>query len=451
MSIIHDFLSFYLQSYMASFMIYFILIKSFPLKIGKQRAFILGVLCANYVPITDSLSIVYIGEGIVKYSTAIYWILKLSNFISQFVMIFFIMYVSKKEWYRCYWWGIILQFVLFLPIELFYMAKFIYVDNIVIFRKIHMSLVPEYLLYLLIPSLCGIVFVYLSKLVKKIKKLDMINKWYWYILYVLWGNVAYFCDKNYSAREVGKPAIGYINYFVVFFVFMLIFLFFVMNIYDKKVLKTENNLLRQQNEMQYVNYLAMQQQENKIHKLYHDIGNHIETIKILINNGDNQEAKEYSDELLKKYSEVRKEYYCSNKIINAVLSQKFKLCEDNKILSDYELRIPDNLSVKNIDLMCIFANLLDNAIESCQRNNGFDNYINLKAKVVGNYFVVKVINSKIFEDTDNNKIHHTWKKDRSLHGYGLKILEEIVKRYDGKSEFKNNIDNFSAIVMLKME
>lgn len=451
MSIIHDFLSFYVQAYMASFMIYFILIKSFPLRISKQRALILGVLCANYIPIADTLSIIYIGEGIVKYSAAVYWILKLSNFIAQFVMIFFIMYVFEKEWYRCYWWAIILLFVLFLPAALFYLPKFIYFGNTVIFRKIHMSLVPEYLLYLLITLLCGIIFVYLGKLVKKIKKLDMISKWYWYILYTFWGTLIYFCDKNYSASEFGKPAIGYINYIVVFFVFMLIFLFFVINIYDKKVLKTENNLLKQQNEMQYANYLAMQHQENEIHKLYHDIGNHIETIRVLINNGDNQEAKEYSDELLKKYSEVKKEYYCSNKIINAVLSQKFKLCEDNKILSDYELRIPDNLSVKDIDLMCIFANLLDNAIESCQRNNGFDNYINLKATVVGNYFVVKVINSKVFEDIDNNKTHHTWKQDRSLHGYGLKILKEIVQRYDGKSEFKNNIDNFSAMVMLKME
>lgn len=451
MSIIHDFLSFYLQAYMASFMIYFILMESFPLRISKQKALMLGVLCANYIPIADSLSIVYIGEGIVKYSIAIYWILKLSNFISQFVMIFFITYVFEKKWYRCYWWAIILSLVLFLPAVLLYQPKFVYFGDIVVFRKIHMSLVPEYLLYLLISLLCGIVFAYLGRLVKKLKKLDMISKWYWYMLYVGWVAVTYICDKYYSPNEVYKPDIGNANYLVVFFVFMLIFLFFVMNIYDKKVLKTENNLLKQLNEIQYANYLSMQQQENEIHKLYHDIGNHIETIKVLINTGGNQEAKEYSDELLKKYSEVRKEYYCSNKIINAVLSQKFKLCEDNKILSDYELRIPDNLSVKGIDLMCIFANLLDNAIESCQRNNGFDNYINLKATVVGNYFVVKVINSKIFEDTDNNKTHHTWKKDRTLHGYGLKIIEEIVQRYDGKSEFKNNIDNFSAMVMLKME
>ncbi|MBP1757126.1 MAG: histidine kinase-, gyrase and HSP90-like ATPase family protein, partial [Firmicutes bacterium] len=221
---------------------------------------------------------------------------------------------------------------------------------------------------------------------------------------------------------------------------------------DRRVLKIENNLLKEQNEIQFANYIAMQQKDMEIHKLYHDIGNHISTIQILVDQGDTQEAKEYTRRLNEQYNGLKKGLYCNNKIINAVLLQKLKVCEESGIRYELELSIPQSLPFQDIDLMCIYSNLLDNAIEGCQRNSVTDNYIKIKTAQIGNYLGIKIINSKSAEHSmpDGDSAFGTSKKDKSVHGYGLRIIEEIVKHYDGYKELQEERKEFSAMVMLKL-
>jgi sensor histidine kinase regulating citrate/malate metabolism len=102
--------------------------------------------------------------------------------------------------------------------------------------------------------------------------------------------------------------------------------------------------------------------------------------------------------------------------------------------------------------MCIFSNLLDNAIEGCQRNRESDNYIKIKTTRIGNYLGIKIINSKATEEnilTEEN-IYRTTKMDKKNHGYGLRIIEEIISQYDGYKELQDNMSEFSAMVMLKL-
>lgn len=62
----------------------------------------------------------------------------------------------------------------------------------------------------------------------------------------------------------------------------------------------------------------MQQREETIHKLYHDIGNHINTLNYLIEDGDLLQAEAYLEDISKVYKEIGETIYCSNHIINAV-------------------------------------------------------------------------------------------------------------------------------------
>jgi sensor histidine kinase regulating citrate/malate metabolism len=196
----------------------------------------------------------------------------------------------------------------------------------------------------------------------------------------------------------------------------------------------------------------MQQYELELHKLYHDIGNHIKTIQILVDQGNKQEAKNYTEDLINQYRVIAKDYYCSNKILNAVLLNKVKICEENNITTQIDLQIPENISVRDIDLMCIFANLLDNAIEGCRRNLNACNYIHIKTAVMNNFYTIFVINSKDMTPSiiDAKGRYTTTKQDKKLHGYGLRILDEIIERYEGQKEFIDKGDEFNAMIMLKL-
>jgi hypothetical protein len=302
----------------------------------------------------------------------------------------------------------------------------------------------------------GYLLIFIFRYVRKMKKIYHIPKWCWIFINSLWAIHLLSTQRSYHQHEPeaeqGIANADKMDEMLILICIIIIVLYITNNYADRKLLKVENDLLKKQNEIQYANYLAMQQQELQIHKLYHDIGNHIKTIQMLVNNGETLEAKEYTVGLEQQYREIRKDFYCNNKIINAVLSQKAKICEQSNISYDAEINIKEELPFSDIDLMCVYSNLLDNAIEGCQRNEYSDNYIQVKSIIVGDYLAIKIINSKP-EEKSTTKEHQkvmTWKKDKGMHGYGLRIIEEIVERYDGQKEFNMKGREYSAMVMLKM-
>ena len=268
----------------------------------------------------------------------------------------------------------------------------------------------------------------------------------------IWFLLSVSIGKSYSVTPLRDRSDSYmnINILIAFtFISVMVFvIFFFISWSINKTLKIENYLLKKQNEIQYDNYLEMQQQELEIHKLYHDIGSHINIISILFQNGELDEAKEYTDNLLKEYHKVRRSYYCSNKIMNAVLLQKLKTCDENNIIYELDLKTPDQLSISDFDLMCLLTNLLDNAIEACQRSNSSEKKINISTGEFGGYFSLKVSNTKSSSDhiAKQGTKFNTSKNDPLAHGYGLKIIEDIILRYEGQKEFIDHGEVFSYTI-----
>jgi sensor histidine kinase regulating citrate/malate metabolism len=261
-----------------------------------------------------------------------------------------------------------------------------------------------------------------------------------------------FSEKDYFVED--NVMKGYTNYklIVLMLATLIIIILLAINQSDKRVLRIENNLLKKQSELQYESYAGIQKYELELHKLYHDIGNHIKTIQILVDQGDKQEAKNYTEELINQYRVISKDYYCNNKILNAVLINKVQICEENRIVTQIDLQLPDNNSIRDIDLMCIFANLLDNAIEGCRRNPNASNYIHIKTTVMNNFLSIFVINSKdkTARIVNDKGRYATTKQDKKAHGYGLRILDEIIERYEGQKEFVDKGEEFSAMILLKL-
>ena len=54
-----------------------------------------------------------------------------------------------------------------------------------------------------------------------------------------------------------------------------------------------------------------------------------------------------------------------------------------------------------------------------------------------------------FENATVNKNFKTNKKDKKFHGYGLKIIKDITKRYNGK--ISNQIIDYSFITYIELK
>ena len=106
-----------------------------------------------------------------------------------------------------------------------------------------------------------------------------------------------------------------------------------------------------------------------------------------------------------------------------------------------------------IDISSIFSNLIDNAIEACNKinENNINKYITIKSTFIKGYYVVRCENSKSNElIIKNNKIL-TSKKDKFLHGIGLESIKSSIKKYNGELKIKDSESKFIATIHIPVE
>lgn len=347
----------------------YIICKCFPLKVSKKKAYLMILLYALYEPVTDILGIILVGGGSIVYTGITYVILKINIFVEMFVYFLFMIKYLDEVWYRTYWITLFLLQVQFIPTSL-YIMKFSYYDSRGYIKIITVTgdNILTYLFFIILTIAITVILTPLWRKMSNNRFIKGLSKWTWYVFYAFYFLLIAFGEKDYT-KEGNHNVPGVANYkAIILFNFAIILAaIFLMRWMEKKRLRTENLLLARHKKLQYSGYLTFSDQEQEIIRLYHEIGDHIRAIQELLHKGEREKAESYTKELAYRYKNTLRSYYCNNKIINAVLSDKAKICEQNRISFSCELKLPDKLGIRDIDLMCAFSNLLDNAIEACLR------------------------------------------------------------------------------------
>lgn len=219
------------------------------------------------------------------------------------------------------------------------------------------------------------------------------------------------------------------------------------DIAEKNKLSYQNELLQTQCALQLEHYSAMARQQEQIRAMRHDISNHIQTIGTLIVNGDREQAENYFESLQNEYKSNATTDYCSNKLVDAVLHNKMAFAHTCAIRTSAAIHLPEQCDIDNLDYMCIFSNLLDNAIEACQKLPENGRYLHVSAKEVMGFLTIQVENSS---PAVNEKLTTT-KEDKSNHGLGLKIVSQVSKKYDGTLSCRSEQGHFYATVVLRLK
>ena len=102
------------------------------------------------------------------------------------------------------------------------------------------------------------------------------------------------------------------------------------------------------------------------------------------------------------------------------------------------------------ELTALFDNLLENAYEAAKSSE--HHYINVSVdKKNEQYIIFYIVNSCDVSPNINGKSFITSKKDKSYHGFGLKSINKIAKKYQGNAEFRYDemSKSFISSVLLK--
>lgn len=190
-------------------------------------------------------------------------------------------------------------------------------------------------------------------------------------------------------------------------------------------------------------YENMEQQHFEIRRMRHDMANYLQTLSVL----PQEKRDNYIAQLLQDKAVTQVRTWCGDATVNAVLTLKEQVMRERNIDFAYELEIPETLPFSNVDICALFANALDNATEACGIPGEKGKKIILKAKMKKGMFMMSVKNPSRMQ-IQSGVLPHSVKKDRVKHGYGLKSMQEIVKRYGGRLELETAEGWFELFVYM---
>jgi sensor histidine kinase regulating citrate/malate metabolism len=216
---------------------------------------------------------------------------------------------------------------------------------------------------------------------------------------------------------------------------------------------TEMQLLlqRESNFIEYYKMILSQNENQSI--LIHDIKKHLQSIELLNEQNDREKIRAYIRQLLLSSDLKEVSRICDHEFLNAILCRYQKQCEDKHISFIADIRSGTNNFLSDNELTSLYCNLLENAIEAI--NNIENPYIEINSTKKDNtpFVIITVINSCLvnpFSAEDKSSlISH--KTDKQKHGFGIKSIQKIVKKYHGDMQMYYNSDSltFHTIITLK--
>ena len=203
--------------------------------------------------------------------------------------------------------------------------------------------------------------------------------------------------------------------------------------------KIENEFMKEKINLEYRYYKKIEENQEKIKRIYHDINNHMICISNLSNEKD---VKEYVKSLDLNIGYIN--FNFGNKILDIIISEKYQLCKDKGIRFDIVADFSKLDFIDMMDLCVIFSNALDNAIEACDKilDDSKDKYISVNVTYINSFCFIKIENSKINEINIKNNNFITNKKDKFMHGIGLKNIKDTVYKYNGEIKIEFDDDKF---------
>lgn len=230
----------------------------------------------------------------------------------------------------------------------------------------------------------------------------------------------------------------------------LVFKGFIDNLEMTKT-QAQLQVFEYQNEINYKYYSEIKENAIELKKIRHDLNNILQIIQGLVYDEYNHESpqiKALFEGLKSRTEKLNVVSFCPDELINALISAKKSECDQLNIEFEPTIFISSEMHIEEIDLFRCVCNMLDNAIEAQQLlSSDKKRYVYFTMKSEKNTLYISTKNS-ITENLKIEKKMKTTKKNKNSHGYGLSIIEEISKKYNGNFVINKNNDECNVVVSL---
>lgn len=230
-------------------------------------------------------------------------------------------------------------------------------------------------------------------------------------------------------------------------------MYFWYDVANNKELRHRLALMRQQNSLTHQYYEEMEKNYENSRKIIHDIRNQIQTLEQY---GRLEETRQYFDDVHSMLNSLGLRFYTDNRLLNIILNDKLKdLPEEMLECRLGGLRLD---FLREIDLTCIFTNLLDNALEERnqskktpnerteserprdektekKRKQSEDFWLRIAGEKIQDFVVIKIENPSCGKSKEGHE------------GLGLLNVRRTVEKYQGELRIEEEKGIFSVTLL----
>lgn len=194
--------------------------------------------------------------------------------------------------------------------------------------------------------------------------------------------------------------------------------------------KIDERIAAYQRELIETHYQEVENMYRKMRGWRHDYRNHIQTLKVLTENGDLPAIREYLDKLDTDLNTVDLAVKTGNAMADAILNSKISLAASRSISVHVDAHIPVKLKMSELDLCCILGNLFDNAIEASMALPPDERLIRVYMDMKGTQLYISFTN--FTAEKKRQKVSGRFQTTKGDgHGFGLVRIDAIIERLDG--------------------
>lgn len=191
--------------------------------------------------------------------------------------------------------------------------------------------------------------------------------------------------------------------------------------------------LQEQLSRQVQHYQSYRKFTESYRMFRHDYEKLMTSVKTLLRNRKYEKAIRILDDIhdtMQRDVLVHKTY-SDNILLDSILQDAANACEQKDIRFSVHVHLPESVSMTELDIVHVFSNIVDNAIEACDKVFNQERFVEIISRETQGWSIVEVTNSFNGKLLIENGEPETTKDNKDYHGFGLRIAKKTIEALGG--------------------
>lgn len=231
----------------------------------------------------------------------------------------------------------------------------------------------------------------------------------------------------------------------------IVVLCLIKNIVQREAWRYENEILKVQVSDQMEKYRSVVERFDRQKRKTHEYKNQIICIESMLRKKQYSELEAYVGRIYGSINDKVDIINTNNVIVNAILNTKYQEAVKKGIVFVFKVNDLSNLEMSDEDVVTVLANLLNNAIEACEKCT--EKKI-VKLKFVKEDIGIIIAVKNTFQGVihyENGEIKTSKLFEAEEHGIGIKNVIRTVEKYGGSCIVQEKDKEFHFSIMIPLQ